>query len=146
MRVLRLSRMLSTCLQGPILIFIGAGTTPTCEDAYAEHSVIPCVSRLWPHVLHVGFPLWKWLAGGRKVCEPGPGSLGLTKARSADRSYYTLVRVGAGIALVASGAWSRRELAPVSPLAPPPSRLVPIFPFRLTCLLSNFPVAWGCHA
>ena len=46
MRVLRLFRILSTCLQGPILILIGAGTTPICEDAVAEHSVIPCVSRL----------------------------------------------------------------------------------------------------
>jgi hypothetical protein len=150
MRVLRLFRVLSPCLLGPILIFIGAGTAPTCEDAYAEHSVIPCVSRLWPHVLHVGSPLWKRLAGGRKVCEPGPGSQGLTKARSADRYYCTpeplLVRVGAGIALVASGAWSRRELAPVSPLAPPPLRPGSYFTLSTHVPAVFFPVALGCHA
>ena len=110
MRVLRLFRVLSPCLLGPILIFIGAGTAPTCENAYAEHSVIPCVSRLWHHVLHVGSLVWKRLAGGRKVCKPGPRSQGLTKARSADRSYCTPEPLVAehGFHPVAATSWDTR--------------------------------------
>jgi hypothetical protein len=84
----------------------------------------------------VGKRTWSWVPGGanqflerrssQSSARQRPWKLS-TVSTPWQRLFGLLVRVRAGIALVASGAWSRRGNAPVCPLPPPPGP--PIFDF-----------------